>query len=392
MGRGVSRRHLLVTNDFPPKVGGIQSYLWELWSRLDPSTFSVLTATSDPRASEFDAEQMARGMEISRVPGRILYLPTPRNRRVVTSHIDRTGADLVIFDPVVPLGLLGRGCGVPAVQLLHGAEVAIPGRLPLASTTIRRALGSAAGVIAAGPYPEAEARRAASGVLPPVLQVPPGVDCARFVPLDHASRRAARDRLGLPTEGPLVVSISRLVPRKGFDTLIEAAALLGHKQHDLTVAIGGTGRDQGRLERLIERRRAPVRMLGRVADEDLADLVGAADIFVMACRTRWGGLEQEGFGIVFLEAAAAGIPQIAGRSGGSENAVVHGETGLVLDRPDDPAELAAAIEELLGDEARRAVMGEAGRARAVASFDYDVLARRLASALEAGWPDIAPQR
>jgi phosphatidylinositol alpha-1,6-mannosyltransferase len=130
-------------------------------------------------------------------------------------------------------------------------------------------------------------------------------------------------------------------------------------------------------------------MLGRVPDADLPDLVAAADVFVMACRTRWGGLEQEGFGIVFLEAAAAEVPQIAGRSGGSHDAVVHGETGLVLDDPDDPVELAAAIEGLLADPTRRERMGRQGRERAKASFDYDVLARRLSEALASGWPDTA---
>ena len=176
------------------------------------------------------------------------------------------------------------------------------------------------------------------------------------------------------------------------DTLIEAAALVGANHPDLTVAIGGTGRDAGRLNKLVAARRAPVRMLGRVPDDDLADLVGSADVFVMACRTRWGGLEQEGFGIVFLEAAAAQVPQIAGRSGGSHDAVVHGETGLVLDRPSDPRELAAGLEALLADPAQRASMGRRGRARVEASFDYDVLARRLGDALASGWPDDSGQR
>ena len=388
----MTRRHLLVTNDFPPKVGGIQSYLWELWSRLDPSTYSVLTASSDPEAAAFDAEQAARGIDIARVPGKILFFPSPRSSRMVAGHVARTGADLVIFDPVVPLGLLAARTAVPAVQLLHGAEVAIPGRLPVVASSLRRALRRSAGVIAAGPYPEEEAQRAMHGTLPPVLQIPPGVDCERFRPLDPDARRAARARLGLPVDGPLVVSVSRLVPRKGMDTLIEAAALVGRDRADLTVAIGGTGRDRERLAKLVVASQAPVTMLGRVADEDLPDLVAAADVFVMACRTRWGGLEQEGFGIVFLEAAAAGVPQIAGRSGGSHDAVVHGETGLVLDHPTDPAELARAIEDLLADPARREEMGRKGRVRARASFDYDVLARRLGTALAAGWPDTAREQ
>jgi phosphatidylinositol alpha-1,6-mannosyltransferase len=170
------------------------------------------------------------------------------------------------------------------------------------------------------------------------------------------------------------------------DTLIKAASLLSRDVPDLTVAIGGSGRDEERLRRLIRRHNAPVTMLGRVNDEDLPDLIAAADVFVMACRSRWGGLEQEGFGIVFVEAAAAGVPQIAGRSGGASDAVVDGSTGLLLDDPSDPRELSAALLSLLRDPDRRAAMGAAGRRRAVASFGYDVLANRLGDALEAGWP------
>jgi phosphatidylinositol alpha-1,6-mannosyltransferase len=118
-----------------------------------------------------------------------------------------------------------------------------------------------------------------------------------------------------------------------------------------------------------------------VSDEDRAALLGAADVFVMVCRNRWLGLEQEGFGIVFLEAAAAGVPQIAGDSGGAAEAVVHGETGLVVDDPDDPGSVAEALRTLLADPKLRKRMGTAGRRRAEASFDYDVLASRLASTL-----------
>ncbi len=379
-------RHLLVTNDFPPKVGGIQNYLWELWSRLDPSTFTVLTASSDPRAGEFDAEQRAKGFSIERIPKPILFFPTPSARRTVDEALVRTGAELAILDPAFPLGAITPKLRVPAVQILHGAEVTIPGRLPFARSVLARTLNSSAGLIAAGTYPEAEARRAARRDLPPVLQIPPGVDVERFVPISNERRRDVKARLGLDAENPLIVSVSRLVPRKGMDTLIKAASLLSRDVPDLTVAIGGSGRDEERLRRLIRRHNAPVTMLGRVNDEDLPDLIAAADVFVMACRSRWGGLEQEGFGIVFVEAAAAGVPQIAGRSGGASDAVVDGSTGLLLDDPSDPRELSAALLSLLRDPDRRAAMGAAGRRRAVASFGYDVLANRLGDALEAGWP------
>jgi phosphatidylinositol alpha-1,6-mannosyltransferase len=180
----------------------------------------------------------------------------------------------------------------------------------------------------------------------------------------------------------LVVSISRLVPRKGMDVLIDAADRLAPSYPDLVVAIAGDGRDRARLQRQAEACAVPVTLLGRVSDEDRSALLGAADVFVMACRNRWLGLEQEGFGIVFLEAAAAGVPQIAGNSGGAAEAVVDGVTGLVVDDPGDPGRVAEALRTLLVDPRLRTRMGAAGRTRAQGSFDYHVLASRLASTLE----------
>ena len=123
-------RHLLVTNDFPPKVGGIQSYLWDIWSRLDPDSFVVLTATSAEGAVAFDAEQAARGVRIERVPGSILYFPTPSALAEVRARVAAHHIDLVLLDPVLPLGMLGPHVGVPYGVILHGAEVTVPGRLP----------------------------------------------------------------------------------------------------------------------------------------------------------------------------------------------------------------------------------------------------------------------
>jgi phosphatidylinositol alpha-1,6-mannosyltransferase len=371
-------RHLLVTNDFPPKTGGIQSYLWELWRRLPPEDVTVLT-TPHAGAERFDAEQAFRVVR-SREP---VLLPNP----VLVRHIRRlaaeVGARAVVLDPALPLGLVGPGLGLPYAAVLHGAEVTVPGRLPASRTLLARVLSHASLLIAAGGYPEAEARRAArGGALPPIVQVPPGVDAVRFKPLPAIERAAMRARLGLDPEAPLVVSVSRLVPRKGMDTLIDASAKLAARHPDLQVAIGGTGRDRGRLERRIEHTKAPVRMLGWVADTDLAGLYACADVFVLCCRNRWGGLEQEGFGIIFLEAAAAGVPSIAGNSGGAAEAVIDGVTGAVVGRPGDAAALADAIGALLDDPARARREGQAGRSRVEEVFSYDALATQLGAALE----------
>jgi phosphatidylinositol alpha-1,6-mannosyltransferase len=373
--------HLLVTNDFPPKVGGIQVYLWELWRRLDPSTFAVLTARSHPDADAFDTEQAAAGFRIERVPAGVL-LPTPDLVRRIRQAAEQAGADLVVLDPAFPLALVGPHLGLPYAVILHGAEVAIPGRLPAARSAMARAIRGSALAISAGGYPAAEAARALRGRgMPPVVEIPPGVDLTRFRPLAEHERAAARTDLGLPVDGPLVVSVSRLVPRKGMDVLIDASAQLAHRVPGLTVAIAGRGRDAERLAARAAASGAPVRMLGGVSDEDLPRLVGAGDVFAMLCRNRWLGLEQEGFGIVFLEAAAAGVPQVAGASGGAGEAVEHGVTGQVVDRPTEAAAVAEALADLLGDGGRREAMGRAARARAEASFDYDLLAPRLARSL-----------
>jgi phosphatidylinositol alpha-1,6-mannosyltransferase len=372
--------HLLVTNDFPPKVGGIQAYLWELWRRFDPETFTVLTASSHRDAPAFDHEQAAHGIRIERVGGRVL-LSTPNLVRRIRETAERTGAGLVVIDPAFPLGIIGPYLGLPYAVLLHGAEVAVPGRLPVSRQLVAHVLRRSALVVSAGGYPAAAARAVGRGAMPPVVEIPPGVDLHRFQPLDSDERAKARTDLGLPADGPLVVSVSRLVPRKGMDVLIDAAVSLQRDHPDLTVAIAGRGRDADRLAGRIAESDAPVRLLGALSDEDIPRLVGAADVFVMLCRNRWLGLEQEGFGIVFVEAAAAGVPQVAGASGGAEEAVEDGSTGLVVRRPTDVGSATRAIARLLTDGRLRAEMGAASRRRAEASFDYDRLAPRLAASL-----------
>jgi phosphatidyl-myo-inositol dimannoside synthase len=371
-------RHLLVTNDFPPKVGGIQSYLWELWRRLPPDDFAVLTSPYDG-ADEFDR---AQPFEVRRTPEPVL-LPSPLMTRRIRRWVEEFGAEAVVLDPAVPLGLVGPHLGLPYAAVLHGAEVTVPGRVPITRSLIAQVLRHASLLISAGRYPEAEAQRAVGGPLPPVVHVPPGVDVERFVPLSPGQKAETRERLGLPPVGPLVVSISRLVPRKGMDVLIQAAARL-HRSGSypgLSVVIAGKGRDRARLERLVVRTGAPVRLMGRISDADLPELYACADVFALLCRSRWGGLEQEGFGIVFLEAAAAGVPAVAGDSGGAAEAVADGETGLVVADPEDPAAVAMALEKLIASGDLRDQQGAAARARAVGSFSSDLLAERLRGAL-----------
>lgn len=369
-------KHLLVTNDYPPKIGGIQSLLWEWWRRLPADRFAVLTSPYEGTAA-FDAGEPYR---IERTPEPFL-LPHPWMVKRINDLADDFGADLVVIDPAVPLGLVGPSLKLPYDLVLHGAEVTVPGRLPLSKQALGYTLRRARHIIAAGGYPAAEAEHAAGRALPTTV-VPCGVDPERFQPLDAAERSAARDHFGIPDDAELIVGISRLVPRKGFDTAIRAVNRIKHRRPDLLLVIAGSGREEDRLRRLAAELDAPVMFTGRVANDDLPKLYGCADLFTMLCRNRWGGLEQEGFGIVFIEAAACGVPQVAGDSGGAAEAVAHGETGLVVDEPEDIQAVADAFEQLLEDDELRASMGTRSRQRVETEFAYDVLARRLGETLE----------
>jgi len=376
-------KHLLVTNDFPPKVGGIQNFLWELWRRLDPSSFAVLTSPHAD-AAEFDARQAFR-IERTREP---VLLPHPIMVRRIERLARDFGAEHVLIDPALPLGLVGRSLSLPYSVLVHGAEISVPGRLPASRQALAHVLRGATHVIASGRYPASEAVRAAGGMWGgkrgelDVVQIPPGVDTQRFVPLDDTARSAAREKFGVPAHAPLVVGVSRLVPRKGFDVAIRAVAQLARKIDGITMLIGGSGRDRVRLQSIIDELRAPVRLLGRVSDADLPGLYGCADAFMMLCRNRWGGLEQEGFGIVFAEAAACAVPQVAGDSGGAAEAVVDGSTGYVVHDPRNVDEVAERLSSLLGDSPLRVAMGMAARERAVSEFDYSVQVARLTAMLQ----------
>lgn len=369
---------LLVTNDFPPKVGGIQSYLYELWRRLPPDQTAVLT-TPFRGARSWDAEQAFR---VERTWERVLF-PTPSLSRRVDVLAREVGADLIVLDPTLPLARIGRRLSAaPYLVVVHGAEVTVPSRLPGARSLAASVLADAAGVIAAGQYPARQASELVPGLRGVV--VPPGVDTDRFRPADPEARKETRRRFGLPTDAPLVLGVSRLVPRKGFDVLLDAAAALP----GVHVAIAGAGRDRRRLARRAASLGGRVHLLGRVSDDDLPALYGCADAFAMLCRDRWGGLEAEGFGIVFLEAAACGIPAVAGRSGGSHEAVLDGETGFVVE-PRDVLAVRTALRTLLEEDATRVAFGNAARVYAQ-SCSYDVVAPRLAALFDNGLDRLEP--
>jgi phosphatidylinositol alpha-1,6-mannosyltransferase len=359
---------LLVTNDFPPKYGGIQSYLYELWRRLPPGETTVLTTQYDG-ATAWDAAQPFR---VERARHKVL-LPTRRLTADVDALARELAADVIFLDPMLPLGFIGpRLRAAPYVVIAHGAEITGYAHMPGARALGRRVMRGAAAVVAAGGYPARQSNRVAARALRGAV-IPPGVDVERFRPIDDDARVATRRRFGLDPRRPMVLGLSRLVPRKGFDVVIDALA----QRPAVQFVIAGAGRDRRRLERRAASHSATnVRFLGRVDDADVPALYASADAFAMCCRERWAGLEAEGFGIVFLEAAACGVPAVAGRSGGSHEAVADGETGFVVE-PTDVDAVTRALDRLLADDGLRDRMGREARRRAVEEFSYDRLVEAL---------------
>jgi phosphatidyl-myo-inositol dimannoside synthase len=370
-------RTLIVTNDFPPRMGGVQQYVFNLAANLPPDRVAVL-APNWPGAREHDD---ALPFAVHRWPADRL-LPTGEAERRAASLARQHRADVVLFGHGFPLPLMGRRLarrGYPYVVLTHGAEVwqaCAPGW----AGAMRRAFAGARAVTAISRY-TAGAIRASLGLTRPMIMLPPAVDERRFEPSIDGS--TIRERFGANGRR-LVLSVSRLVPRKGHDVLIRAMADVRRLVPDAMLMIVGDGPYRGELERLIATLPpGTARLAGALADADLPAAYAAGDVFAMPCRSMYGGLEVEGFGIVYLEAAATAKPAIAGRSGGAAEAVVDGQTGLIAE-PREPKAVALAIVSLLDDPQRAAVYGWAGRRRVEADFTWagrtQTLARVLADA------------
>jgi phosphatidylinositol alpha-1,6-mannosyltransferase len=370
-------RVLLVTNDFPPRRGGIQSYLVDLVTRLAATGEHTLTvyAPQWKDADTFDAR--TAGYHVVRHPG-TLMLPVPtvdaRMRRLIGEH----GIDTVWFGAAAPLALLaGRARNAGASRVLastHGHEVGWS-MLPGARSVLRR-IGDDSDVVT---YVSRYTRgRFASAFGPKAAleHLPPGVDTERFRP-DSASRSEMRARYGLG-QRPTVVCLSRLVPRKGQDMLIRALPSIRQRVDGAALVIAGGGPYLDTLRELAGQVGVTDHVIftGGVPSADLPAYHAMADVFAMPCRTRGAGLDVEGLGIVFLEASATGVPVIAGSSGGAPETVRHNKTGLVVDGRSVP-QIADAVSELLVDADRAAAMGAAGREWITAQWRWDDLAGRL---------------
>ena len=370
-------RTLLVTNDFPPAVGGIQRTLGSLAQALPPDRIAVL-APGMAGAAAFD-----RGapFEVIRVGQRFLW-PTPAVAERVREEIVRLGIDVVLFGDAMPLALLGprlAAAGTPYLVAAHGFDYWLS-TVPIAHGVLRRMTARAAHVVVM--CSEFIARRVRTAVPRdvPVSVLYPGADLERFAPdLPTADLRSG---LGLD-DRPSIVSVSRLVPRKGQDVLIRSMRAVQRRVPGAALVIVGTGPSEGRLRRLAES--APtgaVVFAGAVSEEELPRHYALGDVFAMPCRSRIGGLEVEGWGNVFIEAAACARPVVVGDSGGARESLVHGETGLLVDGT-DPDDVADAVASLLEDPAYAARLGKAGRARVEREHTWTGAAARLAGWLRA---------
>lgn len=365
---------LFITNDFPPRIGGFQSYYWGLVQSLTPDEITIM-APAHPRAADFDKAQPYR---IVRTREPVVW-PSPANLRLAERLVEECGSELVQLGHPLPAGLLGpmlkRRRGLPYVVMLGGAEVTLPAVWPLGGQLMRFVMNRASLFIAVSDYTAAAAERLVAGRVR-ARTLRPALDLAAFPMTSDEERFRARNDLGI--KGPLVVCVGRLVPRKGQDMLVEAVSLLSAEFADIELALVGHGRLGYRLEQRAQAKGLGdrVHLPGALPTQEARRWLAAADVFASPCRVRWGGLEVEGFGIVFVEAALTGLPVLAGRSGGSVEAVMSGDTGVVVDGR-SANEVAAGLGRLLRvPQSRRHALGAAGRRLAARRHHPDVVGRR----------------
>lgn len=369
---------LVVTNDFPPKVGGVNYYVSELARRFPAGTATVFASTW-PNASEFDQTFPQR---VVRWPTRTL-LPTPSVCAEAARLAREVRADVVLCGASLPLAFVGqsvsRQCGIPYVACTHGLELAAakiaPGRVFL-----RRLFKGASLVTAVSEWSAARLRPFAPADAQFAL-LPSGIDQRLFRPDVEAATIRRRHDLGA---GPIVCCVSRIVARKGQDMLIRAMPTLVREWPHLRLLIVGSGPYERTLKSLAASCRVEQHVVftGEVSYDELPAYFRVGDVFAMPCRSRFAGFETEALGAVYLQAAAVGRPCVGGSAGGAPEAVRHGETGLVVDGTSVFA-VGGAITELLRNTERATAMGVAGAAWVHRDLTWDHLADSLQQLLSA---------
>ncbi|WIM98058.1 glycosyltransferase family 4 protein [Actinoplanes oblitus] len=371
-------RTLLVTNDFPPRPGGIQQFVHNLAVR-QPAGSVVVYSSTWKGAAAFDAEQP---FEVVREDTGML-LPTPRVARRAAELARAHGCDSVLFGAAAPLGLLAHGlrrdAGITrAVGITHGHEIGWAA-LPGARGLLRRIARGNDVITYLGDYQRIRLDKALHG-LTDLRRLAPGVDVDTFHPGVDGS--AVRARHGLSGR-PVVVCVSRLVPRKGQDMLIRALPEIRRRVPGAALLLVSGGPHRKTLARLAREHdvESDVVFTGSVPWNELPEHYAAGDVYAMPCRTRAAGLDVEGLGIVYLEASATGLPVVGGDSGGAPDAVREGETGYVVGGRDVPA-IAARVAELLSDPDLARTMGKAGRAWVEREWRWETQAARLRRLLD----------
>jgi phosphatidylinositol alpha-1,6-mannosyltransferase len=378
----VSNPVLFVTNDFGPRAGGIETFIIGLIQRR-PFGQTIVYTSFQENSAQFDADWLANyGVRVIRDRSKIL-LPTPRVALHLHRIIKKEGITTAAFGAAAPLGLLSasmkRAGVVRTVALTHGHEVWWAKVFPF--NLMIRFIGSHVDALTyLGEFTRsAIARGLSSEAASAMVKIAPGIDTDHFAPVDASALRAS---LGL-THKKVIVSVGRLVHRKGQDHLIEAMPAILKSEKDAHLLLVGEGPYRKYLEDRVAKLSLSdnVTFIGRIQYGELPKYICVGDIFAMPSRSRLAGLEVEGLGIVYLEASACGLPVIAGSSGGAPDAVLEGKTGVVVDGTND-VEIAAAALILLGDEKLRKAMGSAGRAWIIDKWRWDIWAKEFRDLLQ----------
>lgn len=379
--RAVSNPVLFVTNDFGPRAGGIETFIIGLIERRPFGQTIVYTSWQDNAAS-YDAEWLSKfGVEVIRDRSKIL-LPTPRVALALRKIIRSRGITTIAFGAAAPLGLLSasmKRAGVKrSVALTHGHEVWWAKVFPF--NLLLRRIGSTVDVLTyLGEFTQSAISKAlTSNAQRAMVKIAPGIDTEHFAPTDASILRRS---LGLENK-KVIVSVGRLVHRKGQDYLIQSMPLILHQVPNAHLLLVGQGPYLEHLQRLVKEHglENSVTFIGRVDYKELPQYLCVGDIFAMPSRSRLMGLEVEGLGIVYLEASSCGLPVLAGNSGGAPDAVKQSETGLVVNGTDEKQIASAAIE-LLNNSDSSKKMGLAGRQWIVNDWRWEIWSKEFEALL-----------
>jgi len=372
---------LFITNDFGPRAGGIETFVHGLVQRLPKGSVIVYTS-AQAATSDFDAKWLQDfGVEVIRDRSKIL-LPTPRVIKTCQRLISERKLSKVAFGAAAPLGIMAksmRSAGAKKiVALTHGHEVWWS-KMPPFNLAIRHMSKHLDSISYLGDYTKSEISKALpKSNLSKLVQIAPGIDVEHFVPTDSSNLRA---ELGL-TDKSVIISVGRLVHRKGQDMLIASLPAIKTAVPNVHLVLVGVGPHQAYLEKLAIKLQVSdcITFIGRINYAELPEYICLGDVFAMPSRSRFFGLEVEGLGIVYLEASACGLPVVGGSSGGAPDAVLVGETGVVVDGT-NVSEIAQACIELLNNPELSALMGANGRTWITQNWRWDIWAKKFTALL-----------